>query len=168
MMFQNRGVNQLGESTIRKDWLMHADVLCVGGKIICGEADSVDIEQKYGIVLSDSVFQYFPNVGYAGDVLDRMLAKASKMVVLCEIHDMEKKEDCLSYRKSIMENYNSKYEGLSKLFLSKKWIEDRAGGEGKRVCFTENVSDVYWNSRYIYKRIFMNEWKTERNTFAIK
>ena len=82
--------------------------------------------------------------------MDKMIAKASKLVVLCEIHDLDKKEECLSYRKSIMEDYDSKYEGLDKLFLSKKWIGDKAAANGKRVCFTENVSDVYRNSRYIY------------------
>lgn len=145
MMFRNRGVGRLGGIDYSES-LVNTCRWVVDGEMLCGEAALLDTEPKYDIVMADSVFQYFSTVNYAQTVLDKMLEKAVKAVVLCEVHDLEKKEACLSYRRKIVENYDTRYEGLDKLFLSKQWVEDIARKHGKKVLFTEDVNDVYLNS----------------------
>ncbi len=149
MMFGNRGIRELGGIDYSQS-LVDVCRKFSGGGVFCGEADTVDTHKKYDVVMSDGVFQYFSSVDYAETVLNKMLTKASKVVMLGGVHDPDRKEEWLAYRKSLFDDYDARYEGLDKLFLSKEWIKTIAAKFGKHVTFKENGSDVYWNSRYSY------------------
>ena len=59
----------------------------------CEEALRVPTEPRYDVVLADSVFQYFNDAAYGQKVLERMWAKAGKMVVVTEVHDQGKNDE---------------------------------------------------------------------------
>ena len=63
--------------------------------IKCEEAINIDTDNKYDIVLSDSVFQYFQTPEYGIDVLEKMYNKANKCVVITEVHDIDKMNEHL-------------------------------------------------------------------------
>ena len=46
--------------------------------LTCGEAKKIDPDCKYDVVLADSVFQYFPDIEYAEEVLRKMIKKPTR------------------------------------------------------------------------------------------
>lgn len=108
----------------------------LAGKVIqtkdlrCMEADCISTEPKYDLVLADSVFQYFQNPEYGMYVLEKMWEKANKIVVITEIHDEEKKEEHLNFRRQCVENYDEKYKGLDKTFYTKEMFQKFAEKTG--------------------------------------
>jgi len=116
------------------------------------DAEDIDTEEKYDIVISDSVFQYFtsPEKGYK--VLDLMRRKANKMVVIIEVHDEALKQEHLEYRRSMIEDYDERYKGLDKTFYSKEKILDYVaslgGGYDCEIVKPDNTE--YWNNRFVF------------------
>ena len=60
---------------------------------ICNSADKLTTNIKYDAVFSNSVFSYFPDYSYAGNVLERMLVKANSCIGINVMYDsfMKKK-----------------------------------------------------------------------------
>lgn len=52
------------------------------------------------MVLSDSVFAYFPSAQYGESVLEKMFEKANKVVAILEIFDENLQDECNAYRKN--------------------------------------------------------------------
>lgn len=125
--------------------------------IICDEAINMPMNTEYDIVYSNSVFQYFPDEGYALDVLEKMYKKAKNLIGIIDLRDMAKEGEYLTFRKNNIENYVEKYKDLPSLFYSKQFFLDFASRHHADIKFT--ISDVkgYWNNDfafncYIYKR----------------
>ena len=114
----------------------------------CCGADAIDVETKYDIVMSESVFQYFESLEYAEIVLRKMICKAKKLVYLGEIHDKKFEQELLDYRRRTIENYDEKYAGLNKLFFEKEWIEKIASEYGKKVKYSYIDNPEYINGKY--------------------
>ena len=57
----------------------------------CGEAIELETNLKYDVVMSESVFQYFPSEEYARSVVEKMIDKAYKLVYIGEICDVGRK-----------------------------------------------------------------------------
>ncbi|MDE5966677.1 MAG: class I SAM-dependent methyltransferase [Lachnospiraceae bacterium] len=127
-----------------------ANSVLKGNVVACKEAIELTSLPQYDVVFSNSVFQYFPDEAYAAKVLELMLQKSRRMVVLLEVHDMEHKDDWLAHRRSKIPDYDAQYAGLGRLFLSKKWVEEIAGVHGRQVHFTYPDSPYYVGSKYIY------------------
>jgi hypothetical protein len=47
---------------------------------------------------------------YAKEVLEKMNQKANKAIMVTEVYDKSKEEECINYRKSQIENYEEKYK----------------------------------------------------------
>lgn len=116
----------------------------------CKEAIELAPLPKYDVVFSNSTFQYFPDEAYAAKVLELMLQKSGRMVVLLEVHDMEHKDAWLAHRRSKIPDYDARYAGLGRLFLSKQWVAEIASAYGRQVYFTCSESPYYISSKYIY------------------
>lgn len=121
-----------------------------GADLVCGNAEDMDTETKYDLVMADSVFQYFGSREYAADVLNKMILKSDKAVYVSEMHDADLRDEWLAYRRSAMDNYDQIYEGLDKLFYSKDWVLDIARKNGRQVVFSQSENPEYWNSRYVF------------------
>ena len=92
------------------------------------EAINVDSTEKFDFLFANHVFHYFPNLEYANKVLETMLAKSNKAVIITGIPDFEKKSESENFRKGALseKEYNEKYDGLSILYFYKKWFQDIA------------------------------------------
>jgi len=71
---------------------------------------NLDTSKKADLVYSDSVFVYFNDIEYAKNVLEKMYQKANKAILITEIYDKSKEQECLDYRRSQIENYDEKYK----------------------------------------------------------
>lgn len=127
----------------------------VEGDFICSEADKTDIFEKYDVVMADSVFQYFQNEEYGMRVLSRMCEKAKKLVVITEIHDIEKKELLLARRRAAVENYDELYKGLDKTFYSKEALADFAREHGLVLEIVRPQNESYWNNDFVFDCYFV-------------
>ena len=125
-------------------------VLWSGVEIVCDEAANLDTQKKADLVYSDSVFVYFNNIEYAKNVLEKMCQKANKAILITEVYDKDKEQECLDYRRSQIENYDEKYKWLGKLFFEKKFFEDFAKEHGLKIKFLDVNNKYYWNSKYMF------------------
>ena len=84
-----------------------------------GEAALLNVDNKFDVVVSHSVFQYFPSLNYAEDAIVRMLGKANRLVAIFDINDKSKESVYHEIRKGAMsqEEYDEKYSGLQHLCL---------------------------------------------------
>lgn len=55
----------------------------------CMEAINLQTNSKYDVVLSNSVFFYFPNLAYAEQVILKMITKANRIVAILEVPDIQ-------------------------------------------------------------------------------
>ena len=151
-LFQNRMRKniRLGGIDYSDSLLNIARRIICSKDLICGDANDVDETEKYDLVMSDSVFQYFEGLDYAETVLRKMLLKANKLVYIGELHDSSMKEKWLESRRKSMENYDKIYEGLPKMFYSREWISHIAEDYNKKTCFTTWDNQEYWNSKYLF------------------
>lgn len=117
---------------------------------ICDSADRLPIDQKYTAVFSNSVFSYFPNQAYAVKVLERMLEKATSCIGILDIHDAQKKEEFLAYRKATIPNYEERYRNLPKLFYPKDFFLNFAKKHEVRIDFRESHMTGYWNNEFVF------------------
>ena len=126
-------------------------------ELYCGEAIEIDVTEKYDCVYSRSVFQYFPSVEYGMEVAQKMIEKANHGIGLFDLFDVQKSEDFLSYRRSVVENYDSKYAETPHQFYSKELFQKLAKKNNCEVVFSRDSLKGYWNEPfvfdvYLYKR----------------
>lgn len=126
-----------------------------GCDIDVDEAIRIDTEKQYDVVISDSVFAYFQDIEYAEQVLEKMYLKARYEVILLEIFDKDLEDKCQAYRRSQMEDYDKKYEGLDKLFYPKQMFADFAEKHDCKIEFRSIKNDYYWNSKFMYNCFIM-------------
>lgn len=119
-------------------------------ELICDEADKITSDIKYNITFSNSAFEYFSDENYAWRVLERMNEKTKNVMGILEVHDIELKEEFISYRKETIENYEQKYKDLNKLFLPRTFFLDFAEKYKLDIKFCYPAINGYWNTKYIY------------------
>ena len=154
-------------------YLMQRDGIAVGGtdyaaslvetarkvlpgarELTCGEADAFDTALKYDAALSNSVFSYFPGEDFAARVLIRMLEKTTGAIGLIDLHDIDKKEDFLAYRRATIPDYDERYKGLGKFFYRRAFFEDFARIHNLHVDFPAIEMEGYWNTPFVFN-VFM-------------
>ena len=98
------------------------------GNIVYDSANNLDIKKKYDIVLSNSVFQYFPNIQYAEDVIDKMLNKAREKIICLDINDKIYEEKAHKIRRGALtrSEYNRKYKAYEHQYYDKELFCDIA------------------------------------------
>lgn len=119
-------------------------------ELYCAEASELNIDIKYDVVYSRSIFQYFYDVEYAREVLCKMLCKANRSVGVFDVHDLKKRADFLEYRRSVIENYDEKYANTPHLFLGKEMFIEIAEEYACDLKFSVSGSKTYWNTPFTY------------------
>ena len=104
----------------------------------------------YDLVLSNSVFSYFPNYEYANIVLEKMYYKCKYAIGLVDIHDIEKEKAFNDYRIAEVKNYKERYKDLNKLFYSKNFFIEFAKMHDMKIQFEKSDIDGYWNNNFIF------------------
>jgi len=114
------------------------------------EAISINTSSSYDIVISNSVFHYFPTQEYAKNVILKMLQKARKSVAILDLNDNAKKEMAEQLRQSTMskEEYLKKYANLNQLYYDKEWFEKIALQFGYEIKIWDQQINNYLNSAY--------------------
>lgn len=85
-----------------------------------------------------------------GCVCWKNVGKANKIVVITEIHDEEKKEEHLNFRRQCVENYDEKYKGLDKTFYTKEMFQKFAEKMGAECRIVKPGNELYWNNKYVF------------------
>ncbi|MCM1287792.1 MAG: class I SAM-dependent methyltransferase [Clostridium sp.] len=150
MFRQLENIQRLGGIDYSENIIKAAKTVVDSADLLCGEALSVSVEEKYDLVLADSVFQYFQDAEYGMQVLDRMYQKADKMVVITEIHDESRKEEHLEYRRASVENYDEKYKGLDKTFYTKEMFQNFAEKAKCKCVIKKPQNEIYWNNQFVF------------------
>ncbi len=119
-------------------------------EILCAEAVDMTTEKMYDAVFSNSVFSYFENEEYAERVLEKMYKKAGSAIGLIDIHDIEKKEDFVTYRRKVVADYDRQYADLTKLFYTKQFFEGFAQRHNMSIIFLESNVEGYWNNPFVF------------------
>ena len=131
-------------------YLLARSVLPAARELTCGEADAFDTTIKYDAALSNSVFSYFPDEAFAARVLTRMLKKTAGAIGLIDIHDADKEEEFLTYRRAAIPDYDERYKGLGKLFYRRSFFEDFARAHDLRIEFPAIEMEGYWNTPFVF------------------
>jgi trans-aconitate methyltransferase len=124
-----------------------------GGHWSVADAADLDATEPWDVVVACGVFLYFPTLDYARAVLERMVRKARRGVMVLDVPDLAKREATEAERRRIVgpAAYAVKYEGLAHLYMEKAWFETalRELGLGC-VRIEDQVIDGYANgaSRY--------------------
>ena len=63
------------------------------------DANNINTDLKFNLVVSNSVFFYFPSYEYAEEVLKRMIHKSSKYIYVLEVSDMDYRDESIRLRK---------------------------------------------------------------------
>ena len=66
------------------------------------------------------------------------------------MHDAEKKDEYLQYRRSIIQNYDERYKNLDKKFFNKSFFERFAKKNQVMIEFRETNIRGYWNNEFVY------------------
>lgn len=148
-MFKNRLPSANWGGCDYSEPMVKSAILATGSNDFkCCGADEISTKPNYDIVIAESVFQYFETQDYAEVVLKKMIQKSGKLTYLGEIHNKEYESDLMDFRRKTIKDYEERYKGLNKLFLSKEWILKIAAEYDKEVFFTEVNNPEYLNGKY--------------------
>jgi SAM-dependent methyltransferase len=120
-----------------------------GADISCAEACDLDVEPRFDAVLSVGAFLYFPDPGYARRVLERMMAKAHRVVAVIDVNDASRRAVAMELRLAA----NGGKPGPAQLFLERDLFCDVAAEHGWQVRFDECRVAGSINSRYRYNAV---------------
>lgn len=126
------------------------EVLKSPKELYCDEAVNLRTDIMYDAVFSTSAFEYFESDEYAEKVLDRMLKKTNGSLGILDVHDTDKREAYIEYRRSKIENYDELYEGLSKKFFPKDFFRNYAKRNGLMIEIEDSCLDGYWNKEFVF------------------
>ena len=114
---------------------------------------------SFDLVLSHSVFQYFPSTDYSEKVLENWCSKIKKngFLVLLDINDAEFETNYHSERSKeyrSLEEYESNYKDLNHIFFEKQSLYDFLKSIGmKEIDFFPHCVSSYGNSKFRFNMI---------------
>lgn len=149
LLFENDGI-ECGGIDYSEALVEIAKNVLQSQDILCAEAIHTPLDRSYDVVLSNSVISYFENTDYALEVLEKMYAKARYAIGIIDIHDIEKKEAYVTYRKATFENYEENYKDLPKLFYDKSFFSDFAHKHNMDIVITDSTMEGYWNNDFVF------------------
>lgn len=114
-----------------------SEVLGDTKELYCGEAVCMDTSIKYDAVFSNSVFEYFPDEGYALKVLEKMYEKTNYSIGVLDVYDIRYKEEFVSYRESM----NLVFEEM---------LHDSSWNIPGQERFSFTKLEGYWNNPFVF------------------
>ena len=149
LWFLHAKCKKVGGIDLSQSLLNLAKANLINGCFSVGEAIDLDTTEKYSHVLSFSVFLYFESYKYATAVLDKMVDKAEKSVMILDIPDIDMKAEDEAMRKSTYgADYDKDYEGLSHLYYSRDWYENYAKKNRLSCKIFDQDIEGYENGKY--------------------
>jgi trans-aconitate methyltransferase len=120
------------------------------------EARELNDQETYDAVVSNGVFHYFPDLGYAEQVLHKMIKKARKAVAVLEVPNLDLQEQSERARAAALPpgEYESKYTGLRHQYYSKSWFEEMGARYDCQVRILDQQIEGYGNNRFRFNALF--------------
>lgn len=159
LMFEAEGISVGGMDYSKNHIEIARKVLKNPVELYCEEAANIFTEKKYDCVYSNSMFEYFSDMNYAENVLDKMCQKARNCIAILDVHDKALESDWLKYRRETIENYDEKYQGLGKLFYTRSFFVDYAVANKMDIKITTSKLKGYWNADFVFDvYLYKNEY----------
>ena len=114
------------------------------------EAVNIDVQPTYEAVLSNGVFEYFPDLNYARNVLEIAYKKATKVIALVDVYNADKEEDFYNFRRKNVKDFDKLYKDLPKLFYPEEFFINFAKEHNMKLEFKKSTLEGYWNNDFIY------------------
>jgi SAM-dependent methyltransferase len=95
------------------------------GRFVVADAGEIDTADQADVVVSFGVFLYFPSLEYSRAVIERMAAKARRVVAILDVPDIATRDAALSYRRASAGGdraYAERYAGLDHLHHDRSWM----------------------------------------------
>lgn len=146
-------------SDISSAQIEHVRQAIPGGVFRVEEAHLIEADEAFDFVVATGVFQYFPSLDYAQEVLQRMASKARRGVAVLDIPDADTKDEAMAFRRGSMgeDEYAQRYAGLDHLYIDRGWLESQLPPLGfERWRLEDQSISGYWNSAF---RFNMFAWK---------
>ena len=147
-LFENDGIT-CGGLDYSQQLVTSAKQILHTKDIFCIEASSLPTESRYDALLSNSVFSYFPDEYYAATVLESMYKKAIYSIGIIDIHDKQREQDFLSFRKQTIPDYEECYKDLRKLFYDRQFFAEFARRHHLEMRITDSKVKGYWNNEFV-------------------
>jgi trans-aconitate methyltransferase len=119
------------------------------------QADAADLDPRVrcDFVLASGSFHYFPSLEYARAVLDRMLRKARRGVMVLDVPDLARRAEAIDLRRRMAgeEVYARKYDQLEHLYFDQSWFRATLADLGApRVEIADQQIEGYANAAHRY------------------
>lgn len=134
-----------------------------GGIFKVGEANKLPFNDgSFDVVISNSVFQYFPDLKYAEEVVTEMdrVTKSRGCIGIFDVNDIEKKEGFIKTRKEKLgeKEYERLYGDLEHMFYSRAWFRRIAMRYGFECEIEDQSIEGYLNSFFRYNVFFKKKF----------
>lgn len=149
-LFQSEGVHVGGIDYSQALINIAKTVIDSPVELLCAEASAIPTDIMYDAVLSSGVFSYFANYEYALEVLERMHDKAKYALGITDILDVNKKDDFIRFRKSIISDYEEKYKDCPRFFYDKGFFLKFAEKHNMDIKFSVPNCEGYWNDEFSF------------------
>lgn len=149
-LFQNDGYHVGGMDYSTRLIEIASTVLKDPIELFCEEAANLSWNVKYDAVLSNSVFSYFDSYEYAEKVLEAMYNKTNQSIGIIDIHNVEKKEEFVQFRRGLYQDYEKRYQDLPKFFYEKTFFLNFAEKHNMSIRFTKPDMKEYWNNEFVF------------------
>lgn len=148
-LFERDGI-ECGGIDFSANLIRGAQTILVSDDLTCDEAVELSGLPCYDGVFANSVFSYFLDLDYARAVLEKMVIKSRFSIGIIDIHDVDKKEDYTTYRKSQIKDYEERYKDFPKLFYPKEFFINFAKEHDLDIEFSDFAMDNYWNNDFVF------------------
>jgi len=124
-----------------------------------GEISAISsFDNKFDLIFTHSVFQYFENYEYAKNLILKMLTKLNKKGYICilDVPNKDKERKFVKKRKIALgiKEFKKKYEKNKHFFYKKSFFKDFAKKNNLSVRIFDHFSEFNENSKFRYNVIF--------------
>ncbi len=119
------------------------------------EAINLNTSIKFDCVLSNSVFQYFPDYSYAEKVVLKMIDKSKYKIAILDLNDINLESESRIIRKGDLseKEYQERYRGLKHLFFDRIFFEEIVLRRNCSLETYQQKSDLYAQSSFRFNVI---------------
>lgn len=117
--------------------------------------ENMETQAQYDIVVSNSVFQYFPTLAYAEDIVEKMLNKARRKIAILDVNELRYKKRAEAIRRGSLpkDEYERKYCGLHHRFFERSFFVKLAKRHRCQIEIFDQHIKAYQNAQFRFNLI---------------
>lgn len=123
------------------------------------EAKNISLSPQFDVVVSNSVFFYFPDLEYAESVIEKMINKSRRIIAILELPNKDLEDVSEKARMDLIghEIYDKDYKELKHLYYSKNWMYQIGQKFNLKVKIFDQIIENYNSNQYRFNCIFYKE-----------